>query len=180
MSRRNDRDDMTEKPPNVYNRDVEWADLTGFVTAPGPRLRLGIVYGRRRFGKSHILRELVESVGGVYHLALQEESRTALDRFATTLSHHHPGAPPLRFDDWNAALGYAATMLGERRRGPQVLVLDEYPYLRQTSPELAALAEHATRALPSRHRGFLGDSRLADHLPEESVQLASPPRSTGT
>ncbi len=127
---------MTKKPANVYNRDVEWADLTGFATAPGPRLRLGIVYGRRRFGKSHILRGLVESVGGVYHLALQEESRTALDRFAATLSHHHPGTPPLRFDDWSAALGYAVTMLGERRRGPQVLVLDEYPYLRQTSPEL--------------------------------------------
>ncbi len=124
------------KPHNVYNRDIEWADLTGFVTAPGPLLRLGIMYGRRRFGKSHLLRGLVESVGGIYHLALQEERRTALDRFAASLGHHHPGTPPIRFDDWSAALSYTLNMLGERRTGPQVLVLDEYPYLRHTSPEL--------------------------------------------
>ncbi len=124
------------KPHNVYNRDVEWADLAGFVTGPGPRLRLGIVYGRRRFGKSHLLRGLVEAVGGIYHLALQEERRTALDRFAAILSHHHPGEPPFRFGDWTAALTFAVNMLGQAPRGPGVLVLDEYPYLRHTSPEL--------------------------------------------
>lgn len=125
-----------EKPPSLYDRDDEWADLVGFVNGPGPRLRLGIVYGRRRFGKSYLLRRLVESVGGVYHLALQEERRPALDRFAASLSRSQEGAPPLRFDDWSAALGYAAAMLGRRGGGPQVLVLDEYPYLHRACPEL--------------------------------------------
>lgn len=125
-----------EKPPSLYDREDEWADLTGFVTAPGPRLRLGIVYGRRRFGKTYLLRRLVESVGGVYHLALQEERRPALDRFAASLSRSQEGAPPLRFDDWSAALGYAVAMLGRRGGGPQVLVLDEYPYLHRACPEL--------------------------------------------
>lgn len=127
---------MTEKPPSLYNRDTEWGDLTGFVTATGPRLRLGILYGRRRYGKTYLLRRLVESVGGVYHLALQEERRSALDRFASTLSRQQIGAPPLRFGDWSGALGYAVAMLGGRGTGPQVLVFDEYPYLRHASPEL--------------------------------------------
>ena len=39
---------MIEKPRRLYDRDTEWADLTHFVTTPGPRLRLGILYGRRR------------------------------------------------------------------------------------------------------------------------------------
>ena len=127
---------MTEKPASVYDRDVEWSDLTGLVTGRGPRLRLGILYGRRRYGKTFLLRRLEESVGGVYHLALQEERRPALDRFAATLSRRQAGTPPLRFDDWSAALSYAVTMLGEGGAGPQVLVLDEYPYLRRTSREL--------------------------------------------
>ena len=43
--------------------------------------------------------------------------------------------------------------------------------------ELAGVAEQAARSLPSEHRGFLGDSRLLDHLPDESVHLVvtSPP-----
>ena len=127
---------MTEKPASLYDRDVEWGDLTGLVTGRGPRLRLGILYGRRRYGKTFLLRRLVESVGGVYHLALQEERQPALDRFSATLSRTQTGTPPLSFGDWSEALRYAVTVLGEGGAGPQVLVLDEYPYLRQTGPEL--------------------------------------------
>ena len=124
------------KPPSLYNRDFEWEDLVRFVTGQGQRLRLGILYGRRRYGKTFLLRRLVESVGGIYHLALQEERRSGLDRFAATLSRHQGGAPPLRFDDWHVALSYAVALLGEQGAGPGVLVLDEYPYLRGSSPEL--------------------------------------------
>ena len=125
-----------EKPLSLHDREAEWADLVGFMSAPGPRLRLGIVYGRRRYGKSFLLRRLVEAADGIYHLALQEEKRAALDRFAQTLSRAQPGTPPLRFDDWHGSLVYAADMLGSRPAGPQLLVLDEYPYLSQTSPEI--------------------------------------------
>ena len=132
---------MIEKPPSLYDRDTEWADLTQFATARGPRLRLGILYGRRRFGKTYLLRRLVEAVGGIYHLALQEERRTALDRFAATLSRRHAGTPPIRFDQWSDALNYAVSALGEGGSGPQVLVLDEYPYLRRGSPELDSVIQ---------------------------------------
>ena len=39
------------------------------------------------------------------------------------------------------------------------------------------MAEHAARSVPSEHRVFLGDSRLVDNLPDESVHLVvtSPP-----
>ncbi|MCY4104717.1 MAG: hypothetical protein OXG55_15890 [bacterium] len=127
---------MLRKPESLYDREVEWEDLNGFVSAPGPRLRLGIVYGRRRFGKSFLLRRLVEATGGVYHLALQEERRSALERFADSLSRHQAPSPPLHFDDWRTALEYAAALLGDARGGPKVLVLDEYPYLRRGSAEL--------------------------------------------
>lgn len=130
-----------ERPQGLYDREVEWEDLTRFVSARGPRLRLGIVYGRRRFGKSHLLRRLVEATGGMYHLALQEERRSALDRFASASSRLTAGAPPLRFDDWNSALRYAVALLGERGEGPKVLVLDEYPYLSRTSTELDSVVQ---------------------------------------
>ena len=127
---------IPEKPPGLHDREVEWADLADFMGAPGPPLRLGVVYGRRRYGKSFLLRRLVEATDGIYHLALQEERRAALDRFAQTLRRAHPGMPPLSFDDWYESLAYAVGVLGSRSTGPQLLVLDEYPYLSQTSPEI--------------------------------------------
>lgn len=152
---------MPEKPSSLHDREAEWADLADFMRAPGPRLRLGIVYGRRRYGKSFLLRRLVEAADGIYHLALQEERRAALHRFARTLSRAQPGTPPLSLDDWYESLAYAVDVLGSRSTGPQLLVLDEYPYLSQASPELdsavqALMDESAAGGLGARWEAEVG------------------------
>ena len=169
---------MKARPPTLHGREAQWRDLIRFVTEEGPTLRLGLVYGRRRHGKSHLLRRLVESVGGGYHLALQEDRRLALQRFSTTVAglrhgplpvrlddaHHEPGALAagglhdgalvVRFDDWSTALGCALDALGSAPESRRVLVLDEYPNLRQGSPELdsvvAALMDRAHSGLSGR------------------------------
>ena len=127
---------MPTRPENLYDRETEWADLSRFVLSPRPGLRLGIVYGRRRYGKSYLLRRLVEATGGVYHLSLREERRPSLGRFAESLSRQLQWAPPQPFRDWSDAMEQAVSVLGTRGTRPQVLVIDEYPYLRQNSPEL--------------------------------------------
>ena len=130
------RVDTPARPRSLYDREAEWEDLSRFVLSPRPGLRLGIVYGRRRYGKSYLLRRLVEATGGVYYLALREERRPALDRFANSLSRQLQWAPPQPFRDWSDAMEQAASVLGTRGSQPQVLVIDEYPYLLQNSPEM--------------------------------------------
>ena len=131
-----ERVDAPTRPLSLYDREVEWDDLTRFAAAPRSGLRLGIVYGRRRYGKSYLLRRLVEAIGGVYHLALREGRRPALDRFANSLSRQLQWAPPQPFRDWSDALEQAVSVLGMSGTQPQLLVIDEYSYLQQNSPEL--------------------------------------------
>ena len=127
---------MTARPDSLFDREAEWADLVGFASPQHATLRLGIVYGRRRFGKSYLLRRLVEAVGGVYHLALREERRSALDRFASSVGRQQQWVPAAPLRDWSDALTQAVTLMGTAGTTPQVLVIDEYPYLQQTSPEV--------------------------------------------
>lgn len=124
------------RPSSLYDREREWEDLSRFVLSPRPGLRLGIVYGRRRFGKSFLLRRLAEQLGGVYHLALREDRRPALDRFAALLSRQLQWTPPQPLRDWSDAFEQAATTLGRRGTQPQLLVIDEYPYLQQNNPDV--------------------------------------------
>lgn len=143
------------RPKSLYNREAEWKDLSRFVLSPRLGLRLGIVYGRRRYGKSYLLRRLVEAMGGVYHLALREERRPALDRFANSLSRQLQWAPPQPFRDWTDAVEQAVSVLGVRGDQPQLLVIDEYPYLQQNNPGLdsaiqAVMDEAAAGALAER------------------------------
>lgn len=143
------------RPSSLYDREAEWEDLSRFASPQRPGLRLGIVYGRRRFGKSFLLRRLVEATGGAYHLALSEERRPALDRFANSLGRQLRWAPPQMFRDWSDAVGQAVSLLGSRGTGPHVLVIDEYPYLQQVSPDI----DSAIQALM--------DEAAAGHLTEK-------------
>lgn len=127
---------MIEKPAGVFDRDHEWRDLVDFVGDATPGMRIGVVRGRRRHGKSFLLEHLCRAVDGVYTLALRQSRTMALDRFADSVSKGL-GFRVGRFPDWVTALDTAADAL--TRAAPDrtpLLVLDEFPYLVAHSPEL--------------------------------------------
>ena len=139
---------MAAKPLDVFDRDQEWADLAEFATSPLPGLRIAIVYGRRRQGKSYLLRRLAEATGGTYHLATEQVESVSLGRFADSLAAWQGlSAGAFGFDGWESALGTATELMAARARtaqdghAPAVLVLDEFPYLAHESPGLASIVQ---------------------------------------
>jgi AAA+ ATPase superfamily predicted ATPase len=58
------------KPQDLFDRDREWGDLEAFVTTDRPGAMLGLVYGRRRQGKTFLLELLTEQHEGFYFSAL--------------------------------------------------------------------------------------------------------------
>lgn len=139
-----------EKPPELFDRDAEWGDLAGFAQQRGAGIRLALVRGRRRQGKSFLLRRLTESAGGFYFQALEQERSQALEGLGIALGEYLavPGGR-LAFDGWDEALG----ALAQLRRGdePAVAVIDEFPYLLAHSPELPSQLQRHIDA--SRDRG---------------------------
>jgi hypothetical protein len=91
------------KPSAIFDREHEWDDLCRFVTEGSPGLRLGVVRGRRRHGKSFLLEHLCRAVDGVYTLALRQSRAMALARFGDGVSRAI-GYRLGRFDDWPAAV----------------------------------------------------------------------------
>ncbi|ASQ93408.1 ATP-binding protein [Streptomyces sp. 11-1-2] len=125
------------KPGRLLDRDHEWRLLNGFLADPASELRLAVVSGRRRNGKSFLLEALTEAVGGLCLTAVQEEGRVpALRRFTEAIAAHagvRPGA--MRLDDWSDVLT-AALEVVNRAEGAPLIVIDELPYLLQHSPEI--------------------------------------------
>ncbi|MEV3874491.1 ATP-binding protein [Streptomyces sp. NPDC049906] len=135
------KSNLPTKPDDVVDRDREWGLLTEFLTDPDPAMRLGIVSGRRRHGKSYLLQALSEQVGGLYVTAVREEGRLpAIQRFSDAVATHsglRPGS--LRLTDWRDVLSNA---LDVAARSPHpLLVIDELPYLLQHSPEIPGLLQ---------------------------------------
>lgn len=100
-----------------------------------------LVKGRRRAGKSRLIEEFAERQGCpvVFFLATKQRPGYELARFADALAQsNHPeaaGSAGLRFESWEAALGFAS--VGATQERPVVIVLDEFPYLVQTDTEAA-------------------------------------------
>jgi uncharacterized protein len=139
---------MLGKPVDVFDRDTEWAELADFVLSPLPGLRIAVVYGRRRQGKSYLLRRLVDAVGGLYHLATEQAEPVSLRRFGDSLAAWTGlSAGSFGFGDWERALRTATEILAARARSgaspgvPALLVLDEFPYLCQETPGLPSIVQ---------------------------------------
>lgn len=127
------------KPITVFDRDQEWSDLASFATTVGHGIRLGLVYGRRRQGKSFLLRALTAATDGFHHLALEEGRTAALQRFGRQMAERWGIGGQVTFGDWEEALRAAVRLPSPGR--PLLLVLDELPYLLQHSPEVPSILQ---------------------------------------
>lgn len=139
---------ILDKPVDVFGRDAEWADLADFALSPLAGLRIAVVYGRRRQGKSYLLRRLADAVGGLYYLATEQAEPVSLRRFGDSVAAW-AGLPAgsFGFEDWERALRTATEVLAARARPggapgtPPLLVLDEFPYLCQETPGLPSIVQ---------------------------------------
>jgi hypothetical protein len=140
--------DSLVKPPDVFGRHAEWADLADFALSSLPGLRIAVVYGRRRQGKSYLLRRLTSAVGGLYHLATEQAEPVSLRRFGDSLAAWAGlSAGAFGFGGWEQALRTATEVMaapprsGASSNAPPLLVLDEFPYLVQETPGLPSIVQ---------------------------------------
>lgn len=145
------------KPDDLFDREVEWKELEQFAGSSAPGLRIGILYGRRRLGKSFMLRRLAREHRGLYHMAAEEEQGPALQRFADSAALSRGLEPgDLTFSTWDTALDRTLA-------GPEPLVIiDELPYL---------LAHQPGASLPSLLQRRVDDSRNAPDSPKKRIIL---------
>jgi AAA+ ATPase superfamily predicted ATPase len=124
------------KPAHVFGRDREWRALADFAADPRPEATLGIVSGRRRQGKTYLLRSLASATGGFFFEAAEATEAESLRMFGAALARHAGSAADFSFPDWENALRYFADLA---RQGPVPLIIDEFSYLVKASPSLPSL-----------------------------------------
>jgi AAA+ ATPase superfamily predicted ATPase len=156
------------------NRSQELAELDHWWDRRGSAM--GVVWGRRRVGKSMLLRHWVAGKRSVFHVArnrpVVDELRSLSDAVARV------GSPPRRnlvdrpFHDWDDAFDVLADMAEHE---PLLLVIDEFPELLKSNPGL----ESALRSIWERIDGssnlrllLCGSSvRVMEAIQEHSAPL---------
>ena len=102
--------------------------------------RLAVIHGRRRLGKTRLLRHWHESVDGCYVLATEGTATSQRAAFAEDVEAIVPHFGEAIYPNWRA-LFRALVAQWPRRDRRCVLVIDELPYLVKSSPELPSLLQ---------------------------------------
>lgn len=95
------------------------------------------LYGRRRLGKSALLRTLLEQRPAPYYVGDAREGTAQRAALATEIGRHVPGFDAAEYRDWDGLLAQWW------RLAPRdlPLVLDEFPSLVASAPELPSLLQ---------------------------------------
>ena len=141
------------KPAHVFDRDREWRALADFATDSRPEATLGVISGRRRQGKTYLLRSLAAAAGGFFYEAVEATEAESLRLFGAALARHSGSDASFTFSGWDDAVRY---LLALADRQPVPLVIDEFPYLVKASPALPSLLR---REIDSRGPGQGRDNR---------------------
>jgi len=132
------------KPASIIGRDLEWQVLERFLHASGDdTLKIGIVSGRRRAGKTHLLTAAATAADGLYHVCVQEEGDlSARARFASAIAAHG-GIAGASTADWESLLTTALEVAARTAPAgqPPLLVIDEFPYAMAKAPQLPGILQ---------------------------------------
>ena len=100
-----------------------------------------VVYGRRRVGKTTMIKEFLEGKKAIYFLATNASADMNLRIFSEQLIRLvDPSLTDVSFPDFDAAFRY----LAEKARNERIiLVIDEYPYLAESVDGMSSILQRA-------------------------------------
>jgi AAA+ ATPase superfamily predicted ATPase len=124
------------------NRQMELAFLDSVLERERPSTaQLLLLYGRRRVGKTVLLRHWAEATGLPHTYWAADKEPSPLQRrklFARVMGVEPARAPT--FDTWADCWQAIAAFLGDRRH---ILILDEFTYAAEADPAMLSSLQHA-------------------------------------
>jgi len=117
----------------VVDRQREVGQLQELAANPPA---LVILRGRRRIGKTFLLRVALTGDRVVHFQAEEQPRALQIEAFANECRRVVPGAPPLSFGTWADALQFVGDQATQA--GPLVIALDEFQYLASSDPALVS------------------------------------------
>ena len=103
------------------------------------KFQLFILYGRRRVGKTALLKEFCRDKESIFYSAQLSNDKMNRDKFSALVLQYYHSTDLHSFPAWENAFAFIA----ERQRDKRlVLVLDEFPYLAEKNPALLSSLQH--------------------------------------
>ena len=120
-----------------YGRENERKKLCTMFHSDGQMISL--IYGRRRIGKSELIKQVLKEtdIKSVYYECKQTTEQNNVDSLAELIGEAFDFPKPA-FENMEDLLCF---LFQKSEKEPMILVLDEYPYLRENSKGLDSVLQ---------------------------------------
>lgn len=120
-----------------YGREAERKKLHTMFHSDGQMISL--IYGRRRIGKSELIKQVLKEtdITGIYYECKQTTEKNNVDSLAELIGEAFQFPMPA-FKDMEQLLQF---LFKRSKQEPLILVLDEYPYLRENAKGLDSILQ---------------------------------------
>lgn len=101
-----------------------------------------VIYGRRRVGKTTLIKQFIKHKTAFYFLATEEMESQSMKRMASMIARAsgNPTLQRVTFSDW---LDLFQEIVRYRPEEKKVLVIDEFPYMVKTNPAFPSILQNA-------------------------------------
>ncbi len=95
-----------------------------------------IMYGRRRIGKTELLKEFAKDKNVLFYSAVEKKSN--LDDFASTTLRHFKENANMTFKRWEDIFRY----IYDHAKSKEVIIIDEFPYIAKMEPSVKSILQN--------------------------------------
>ena len=121
-----------------YGREKELKKLNSMYDSN--KFEFAVFYGRRRVGKTTLIREFCKDKHAIYFVAREASGEVNLQNFSNDVfgvtDRNKMGN--IYFHDWEKAFEYIGNISKEER---MILVIDEYPYLAENLTSISSIIQ---------------------------------------
>lgn len=98
-----------------------------------------VMYGRRRVGKTSLLREFSKKHKTILFSAQEKNDALNLEDFSRTVQNHFEGSFFGTFSSWETAFQYIGEKAAQEKT---VLIIDEFPFVASENPSVKSILQH--------------------------------------
>lgn len=102
------------------------------------KFEFAVLYGRRRIGKTHLLKQFMMGKKAIYYMATESGEKANLEMLSRVVLHNERKGPVATFFSYEDLFDYVGD-LAQRER--LVFVIDEYPYLAESFPAISSILQ---------------------------------------
>lgn len=133
------------------------------------QFEFGIVYGRRRIGKTRLLQEIVKKHNAIYYVANEMGLAYNLKQLSNAVANYFN--EPFTFDNLESLFEYLAN---KSNNETIILIIDEFTYLMSTNNEIQSILQNIidNRILDSKIKLILSGSHVG--MVEDAISYKKP------